>query len=486
MSSQRYQHLNALADNRRVMEREPLYRNENCYVQFTESGERWMVYNLTAFGALIKLTSALKNDFEIGQTLNNVRIFYHEKPLGRVAHGMIVHVHRDRGQTTIGLRLDTAVPSKQDRSTDRIRTNPLYLPTATCAGLVHYDDTMWFKILDLSNDGLRLETSARNRLLFVGSVLEPLLITLPTVGSFETRFEVKHMSFDSNAGRVVLGGLFLEKDSGLDAAIVRYMFAFPHQEVQTRGVERLRQAGFQPKFFKTHLKYGVVSNLETYREVLRIRHEAYGKKGKVDTAKSAGVMSDYYDLNSRIFYAQAGSVMVGSVRVTFSNTATDRFELEESLELPPNITRHKTFEVSRLCVSTAYENTDVVLGLIERAVALGLQEGFETTITSCTADKIDYYRKMGFRVYGKPFELATLNGIPHFFLMADTRSAAQARRMNPLYWRYAYSNVVSYLKNSGFLKNAQVSFLKRSVIRLAWPIFLWIRTKNKKTRLPKS
>jgi len=184
-------------------------------------------------------------------------------------------------------------------------------------------------------------------------------------------------------------------------------------------------------------------------------------------------MQDRFDKNSVIVWARSGSRIVGSVRVTYCEEADDRFELDDSGVVPTYLPRRDTIEVSRLCVSDEFEGSNLVLGLIERAVEIGLNRQVKWVITSATDEKVRYYKNIGFATPGISFDLATLHGVPHHLLILDVASVTHAHKMHPLYWLFTFGRVVKHLSKFGVVADYKMSPWQSALVWATQHLLAW-------------
>lgn len=374
-------------------------------------------------------------------------------------------------------------PQVQERPESRLKFHAATRPQAFCSNPLRFGETINFEIEDLSLNGARLVSSIRNRLLWKGLELDQLRLNIPGLSQITTAGVITYVSKPDNENRLHIGFRFKGLDSDAKTALVQASLLYAELD-QNEPLENIRSAGFKPKYIRDQLEFSYSSSPEEYQQILKLRLEAYRRAGKVSPDTTAEQMADEFDKNSKIIVAKFRGEVVGSMRITRCLGPHDKFELDASITLPKKLPRLQTIEISRLCVDNRFENTDVVLGLIERATILGLQLGVKRVITSCVTEMLPYYAKMGFYPTGLQFKLETLGGIPHHFLMADSRTQLRSYKLNPLYWMYTFKRSVQFLKRLRYVEDAELSFSKRLQGALT---FLWLKTflRKKLPKLPK-
>jgi predicted GNAT family N-acyltransferase len=307
--------------------------------------------------------------------------------------------------------------------------------------------------------------------------LTGMKVMFPTIGEATVNAQIMHISMSADSKELVLGLKFEEASDAFKNVVVKYLLNFSNESVEG-DINSLRSAGFKPKSIKSHIDFSFVESVEEYQQVLAVRLEAYQRAGKIESSAAAVDMSDITDLSSKIVLAKHRGKVVGSVRLTVCLSDRDRFELDSSLKLSDKLDRKKTVEVSRLCVAASFENTDLVLGLIERCTEFCIKAGIETAITSCVQEMLPYYKKLGFYPTGEKFFLKTLNNLPHYLLIHQSKTHRSAKGMNPVYWFFAYRSIVKHMNQFGF--GSALPWWKEVYARLLIGVFKQLSKKKKR------
>jgi hypothetical protein len=449
------------------------------------------VRNLTSFGALLaRPASGASPQLETGSTLQSAELFCSgvggELVVGRFASIEIRHHRLGESEELLGVcflasrdsttnRESTPSLGTENRGNGRVRIIEGLSPQGWFAHPLQYDQKVVFDVLDLSRRGARFLTSLRNDRLFVGLELHDVQIFLPTTGLVRVQAQIAWVAPSRTAGKFEIGVEFTEVEKSVESSIASFLVGFG--ELPARKVRHtIGAAGLRAKFVKSEVEFGFVSGRSEYDEVLRLRLRAYSRAGKVDPDGDHAAMSDPFDLQSRIIVARHRGVIVGSVRVTVCRDPGESFELDSSIVLPKSIDRSSAAEISRLCVADDFENTDLVLGLVERAMEVAAKLRIGTAISSCVEEMLPYYRKLGFFPTGLRFELATLNSIPHFFLVHDMRSSRSARGMNLIYWNFTFRRVSEHLRKLGYLRaDERPSAFKELALRVALAVLGFVQ-----------
>lgn len=440
----------------------------------------FVIHNINSFGALVSCPKRFLKDLGGMSALNEVQIFYNETQIGAFEACTIQYVQEKGDELWLGLAF-VQIGSKQSntsqsryvvegRSQKRISVLENYIPYAWAQHSFIYDQPIHFNVHEISERGAQLSCSLRNPIVLRGTVFENLEILLPMVGACKVDAQVVHVARRENSDQLLLGMKFLKTESGFSAKLSKYLLNFGRFEIGP-AIQHLRLAGLKSKYVKSHIDFSIVQNAKEYEAVLRLRKEAYARAGKVDEGVEAEDMGDIFDFNSVIVVAKLKDEVIGSVRVTYCKNPSDQFELDHSITIPANLPRDKSIEISRLCVSNAFQSTDLVLGLVERCTEIGLKMKMKYVITSCVKEMLPYYDKLGFKQTGITFELKTLNAIPHYFITLDVRKGAYAHRMNPLYWWFTYRNISAYLMRHRFIQRRKLPMYKKMLVMGV----LWLR-----------
>lgn len=449
-------------NNRRFLTRESFASFDRVFLE--ARGLRYQVANLTSFGATLR--GPRSDTWKTGSEISNAIIYFGSR---RVAQIPTLIVLSDRGTVEFGVMF---AGSQGNSSLARQKARPAFMehirPLAECVDPVSFDRDLSFRVVDLSAEGACLHTSARNRLIFPGLLLD-LRITAKASSTPQIQSEVVHVSRSEDRNTIIVGVRFLNISDSAKQSLGPLLLSFADTGKDNR-MDLVKMAGFDIKNVKKYATFRLAQSTEDYRGVLRLRAEAYRRAGKVADNATAGEMADIFDLRSHIIVAEFQGEIVGSVRLTSCPNAADRFELDQSVVIPNHLVRKDTIEISRLCVSTTLENSNLVLGLIERCAEICLKLGIKHVITSSVEDMIPFYKKLAFAPVGKSFALKTLEGVPHRLLIMDTKSISHLKSYNPIAWYFTFRSIVSFLHQSGHVTRSRLLGLKTLIGQIGFQI----------------
>lgn len=433
------------------------------------------VVDFSVKGALVEGTE----ENHLGQMFANISLYLNEELVGFLGQGKIVRVDRNE-KILLAIHFERNKDEFQDpekRSNIRLKVAERFAASVSFDHPIIFDEKVHLWLADVSATGASLFTSRRNGFFVVGMTVKDAKVFLPTIGEISIEFIICSIEVDTGeALRFGVNFKKISKEHKLKLEEYLVGFAYSKSEyAETKGFLRtVKDAGFSPKYIKKSCFFEIATSLNDFKQLLEVRRDAYARAGKVSPDTSPRKMLDDYDSFSTIFVAKHHGKVIGSVRVTRPVGGDQRFELEASITLPEFVNKQNSVEISRLCICADFENTDVILGLIEKCTEYSVKSKINYVITSCTKEMLTYYRRLGFFPNGLKFRLQTLNQVEHYFLVHDSRSHRYSYKMNPIFWYFSYSRVVSHLQKLGYIENtfnakiASMIALTLIEVRKAW------------------
>ncbi|MGA0844451.1 MAG: N-acyl amino acid synthase FeeM domain-containing protein, partial [Arenicellales bacterium] len=337
--------------------------------------------------------------------LNNADEIEIEIGIGTQAHthkGFIVRPILKRktssGGEIVGIRF-THKPGQpfsntEKRSSSRWVCSSTFDPTAIAPNPARFNDYIYFKIKDISKDGLRGITSLRNKFILPGMEFD-LQISLPMTSNVLIRAKVARLSLLADSGKPALEVGFTFSGLGIQQrqAIGQYLIQFSDNAT----LESVREDGFLPASLSKGMDFSYIKSEAEYLAVLDLRLRANKAIGKVPKEYRATDMADIYDAKSRIIVAKFRGEIVGTIRVTFSE-AGQKLEHEEYATLPSNFPRgHTVLECSRAATDPSYRGSDLWTNLLQHVAILALLAKREWALISTTEELVDMYCRIGFK-----------------------------------------------------------------------------------------
>src|SRR5512142_2015590 len=275
------------------------------------------------------------------------------------------------------------VPPGEDRGATRWACDPDYLPTGIAPEAARYGDFVYFRVLDVSSTGMRLETSLRNTFLVPGLRL-PATCTFPTLGPVQLALDVVHARVVQRGEKAVLSvGVrhAARRDGRAREVLGQYLLRFGAGAT----VQALCAEGFRISASSRALEFGHVRTEQEYAEVLRLRRTAYVHARKLGESTKDVDMADGFDARSRILVAKHRGRVVGTMRMSFPATPTDRLAHESWVELPASLPpRDQLVELFKACTHPGYRGSDLFYALSRHAALTLVQSGRRWALVSAT------------------------------------------------------------------------------------------------------
>lgn len=108
---------------------------------------------------------------------------------------VVTSKHKEKERNIIGIRFyqdkEQTWVGDDRRNTKRWLCSHEFLPNGVCPNPGKFNDFIFFKVLDISSAGIRIETSMRNKFLVPGMILKSTL-TFPTLGNGQVMLKVEN------------------------------------------------------------------------------------------------------------------------------------------------------------------------------------------------------------------------------------------------------------------------------------------------------
>lgn len=447
----------SLAESKRELIRDEIRAEDRLFVRSQDGHIQGRILNINSSGALVELErSQLALTTGIGAAIYDLHLLVNDVITGQYPVAIVCHI-REAGEKAIhvGLRFCATTPQDQhqqsERRYSRVRIRDNFLPVGHFNNPLVYNDIIQFKVLDISASGARISTSARNRRILRGQQIPDVELFFPTIGKALVEFKVEWVQKRLQKDLIECGITFLNAERGLNSLIAQYLLTFGLGDSEQLR-KTVSETGVKTKQTKKAVTYDVVSCEDDYTQVLQLRHDAYARAGKVQSGESYRKMADRYDSHSHILIAKHLGKIVGSMRLTHHDGSESPFELCESIEVPGHFLSQHVLEASRACVAKDFEGTDLIHGMFEAGNQIAIKVGAEYVITSCELKLLHLYKRLGFKIHGKPFKLLTLGGIPHYFIAARVETIYNSKGLNPIIWHFSHRNVAVFLERLGYHK----------------------------------
>lgn len=378
----------------------------------------------------------------------------------------IASLHEEHGRTILAARWCDADEPRGDQTRRRLgarwRCQPEYLPTGIAPSAVRYADFVHFRIAEISRNGMRLLTSLRNKFLVPGTTFDATC-SFPTLDQVEISFRVVQARVVEDGGKpaLMLGVTWAARGSRTLETVGQYLLQFGPGATP----EQLRAEGLPVRSTSRAFDFGNAQDEGDYREVLALRKLAYVQAGKVSPDAPEAEMGDDFDRQSRIVTARYRGRLVGSIRVMFPRSESDRLKHEDYCELPASLPpRTEIVEMSKACTHPEFRGSDLFYSIIKHGALAAIQSRRKYILMSCTDQLYPIYKKLGFDDLGVSYVHAKM-GLRHYVMLGEV-AAMVAGRMNPIMWNvaigpelWAFANLCEVVPHNPW-RNARVRLLR--------------------------
>lgn len=376
--------------------------------------------------------------------------------------GLIVDIVDVRGDKSVyGLRLSRREESSNGeedrRQSNRWICSEEFLPGAVAPVPGRFDDFMHFKVRDISQDGLQLSTSLRNKFLLQGMRL-PLSVSFPMGSVVQIDVEIKRVGLQrfGSEDRLVLGTQF-EKISDLARKVLgQYLIQFSNAE----SLSAVRMAGFSPESIASGTQFYYLKSESDYRQALELRWKANQQAGQLGNIAKAEDTGDMNDMRGRILVAKRNGSVIGTARFRFPQL-DEPLECESYLRWTSTLPRRdELIEVSRLATDHHFRASDLLAGMFKYACSTCITPERPWLVMSCMTKYKPFYEKIGFRDTGLSYE------DPHWsdpldVMISDSYGVIKGLNVNPLYWNLIWKDVADFMLN-----NDLANFTRRDRARI--------------------
>ncbi|MFU8814435.1 MAG: hypothetical protein ACNA7W_03755, partial [Pseudomonadales bacterium] len=187
--------------------------------------------------------------------------------------GLIVEVIRQNENISLaGVRLSrprVENPSENEkRRSTRWLCSEEFFPTCVAPTPGRFNEYTYFQVRDISQEGLRLVCSLRNKFLIQGARLN-LTASFPTVGDVSFAVTITRLGVTSERDKdyLVVGTEYHDLSKAARSIIGQYLLQFGDAD----SLSELRQAGFFPRSVSNGTDFYFLKSEADYDEVLRLR-----------------------------------------------------------------------------------------------------------------------------------------------------------------------------------------------------------------------
>jgi len=386
--------------------------------------------------------------------------------------GVVVEILENSvGRQILGIRLvitkDQKWGNEERRRSKRWLTTEQFLPSGMAPNPAKFNDFIFFRVKDMSSDGLQIVTSLRNKFILVGMTFDSS-ISFPMCSQVRCQFTVKNIRIISSGSteQLSIGVEFTEKTTDLMDAIGQYVAQFSDLD----NLEDLHREGLSPSTISNAVQFSYVKSEEEYQEVLRLRYEAYKTEGKLSPNARIQDMADIFDIRSRIVIGKIGGKVIATGRLTFNNH-DQPLEQEQYVDWSETLPRRdQSVEIMRLCTHPKFRGSDLLVVMFKFMATAVAQSKREWVILNTTEKYLPMYQRMGGKKTGISFNFKKFNNKTHYILVGHVQSCLIGKGMNPLAWNYVYGDLMDYINKESIYQLSLTDKVRLSFYRAMKPI----------------
>ena len=347
----------------------------------------------------------------------------------------------------IGIRLSKRkadeIPRDDRRSATRWLCSDEFFPTCMAPTPGRFDDFVYFQIRDISNEGLQLVCSLRNKFLISGMRLG-LTAVFPMGSVASIQVEITRVGITSIGGRdrLVVGSKFVGLSAFARQTIGQYLVQFSEVE----SLEELRVAGLAPKNVSLGVDFYNLKSEEDYIEVLELRRLAHSLDGNLSREVSSLEMGDLNDARARIVVGKYRGKIVATARIRY-NQLDEPLEHEEYVVWPKELPRRdQIIEISRVATHPDFRRNNLLAALFRFICHNIIQPDRPWLVMSCLDKMVPFYQKLGLQKTGlRHTEPIWKDDRVLNVLIVNITDMVLGRGLNPFYWNLIWKEMALLL-----------------------------------------
>lgn len=401
--------------------------------------------------------------------------------------GLIVDlVQENENISLIGIRLARrkAAESPQDdrRSAVRWMCSDEFFPTCMAPTPGKFDDFIYFQIRDISNEGLQLVCSLRNKFLIAGMRIG-LTAVFPMGSVVTIQVEITRIAITSVGGRdrLVVGTQYMGLTQHAKQEIGQYLIQFSNVET----LEELRAAGMAPMSLSLGVDFYNLKNESDYLEVLELRQKAHLLDGNINNKVSVFDMGDINDARSRIVVGKYKGKAIATARIRY-NDLSEPLEHETFVEWPKTLPRRdQIIEISRVATDPDFRKNDLLAALFRFICHNVTQPERPWLVISCLDNMVSFYEKVGLSRTGlRHTEPLWEDDRMLNIMIVNTSEMVLGRNVNPFFWNVIWKDLAQLMIEQGMVTPTGLDRVRLGLYRAVGPLadlaLLFRRIKRRK------
>jgi predicted GNAT family N-acyltransferase len=349
--------------------------------------------------------------------------------------------------------------------------DPSYMPTGIADNPGIFNDRIYFRVVNLSNAGMRLVTSMRNKLVIPGLLLDAE-IGLPLCGTIKVTLKLvtsNAATADNEAMHHI--GAVITKVSPKDLLLLgQYILRFGSHKDFLPSPKRLKIEKYGTIPLGDMVDFSFVRTQQEYVQVTKLRSEAFQSVDGLGVVSSPEDMADVFDARSRIIIAKYRDKVIATLRVCFHGPE-DLFEEEQYITFPSHFPRKDDMiEASRAATHRDYRGVDLFHNMMRFMMLTTLQSGRRYIIQSTYAALVPIYERIGFTHTGLHVPHPVFPGEKLHLLLGDARGVAEGQSGKKFTFLYYLPHIDRYLRNDATVKLGWVARNQMRIYKHSAPL----------------
>jgi predicted GNAT family N-acyltransferase len=204
------------------------------------------------------------------------------------------------------------------------------------------------------------------------------------------------------------------------------------------------------------------------REAFELRQLAYAGAGKVVAGRTMA-SGDDHDRDATIVVARHKGVVVGSLRLMYHGPG-EPFEHEAYTELPADLDRSRTTEITRICTHPDFRGGDLLAALLRFAAVAVIAAGRPVVLGSATKKLLPLYERVGFRSTGNGYIHSELADLEHWLIRGDARRLLSGRGIGPVAWNLIWAEAWQRAVQTGVVRSRARERARTATYRTLAPV----------------
>jgi predicted GNAT family N-acyltransferase len=198
------------------------------------------------------------------------------------------------------------------------------------------------------------------------------------------------------------------------------------------------------------VEIGVAATDNEKRQVFELRQLAYAAAGKVAVGRTMAYGDDH-DRDAIIVAARHKGTIVASLRLMYHEPG-EAFEHEAYTELPADLDRSRTTEITRLCTHPEFRGSDLLAALLQFSALAVIAAGRPIVLSSATKNLLPLYERLGMRSTGNGYIHSDLADREHWLIKGDARQVLSGRALGPFAWNVMWAQTWDRAVQTGVVR----------------------------------